>query len=99
MATAPSKTPPPEVKMEDAEPLPTAHSDIGPRRERIYDKCAEATEGTIFFQRDLSNMDIAESVTDLFKIVQDLLDKHLFILMTFEGVPCWKIRSREDAAK
>ena len=85
--------------MEDAEPLQPAATDIGPRRERLYDKCAEATEGTIFFQRDLSNMDIAESVVDLLKIVQDLLDKHLFILMKFEGVPCWKIRSREDAAK
>ncbi|KAF2653483.1 RNA polymerase Rpc34 [Lophiostoma macrostomum CBS 122681] len=99
MATTSAKAPPPEVKMEDAEALQAPVSDIGPRRERLYDKCAEATEGTVFFQRDLSNMDIAESVTDLLRIVQDLLDKHLFILMKFEGVPCWKIRPREEAAK
>ena len=67
------------------------------RLEQLYDKCAEQPEGTIFFQRELSNMQIAESLSHLTTLLQELVDRHLMKLMMFDNEPCWKLRSREEA--
>lgn len=67
--------------------------------ERLYDKCAEAAPGTVFFQRDLSNFKIAENVGELLTLLQELCDRHLMKLMTLDGEPCWKLRARSDADK
>ncbi|KAF1846077.1 DNA-directed RNA polymeras-like protein III subunit Rpc34 [Cucurbitaria berberidis CBS 394.84] len=65
----------------------------------LYDKCAQKAQGTVFFQRDLSNMQIAETMGELTMLLQELCDRHLMKLMTLEGEPCWKLRSRSDADK
>lgn len=65
----------------------------------LYDKCAQRSQGTVFFQRDLSNMQIAETMAELTMLLQELCDRHLMKLMTFEGEPCWKLRSRAEADK
>lgn len=65
----------------------------------LYEKCAQRPAGQIFFQRDLSNMQVAETMAQLTVLLQELCDRHLLKLMTFEGDPCWKLRSREDADK
>lgn len=65
----------------------------------LYDKCALRAQGTVFFQRDLSNMQVAETMAELTMLLQELCDRHLMKLMTLEGEPCWKLRSRSDADK
>ncbi|RMZ73010.1 dna-directed rna polymerase iii subunit rpc34 [Pyrenophora seminiperda CCB06] len=65
----------------------------------LYEKCAQRPTGQIFFQRDLSNMNVAETMVQLELILQELCDRHLLKLMTFEGELCWKLRTREDAEK
>jgi DNA-directed RNA polymerase III subunit RPC6 len=65
----------------------------------LYDKCAQRSQGTVFFQRDLSNMQVAETMAELTMLLQELCDRHLMKLMTFEGEPCWKLRSRAEAEK
>jgi DNA-directed RNA polymerase III subunit RPC6 len=65
----------------------------------LYDKCALRSQGTVFFQRDLSNMQVAETMAELTVLLQELCDRHLMKLMTFEGEPCWKLRSRSEAEK
>jgi DNA-directed RNA polymerase III subunit RPC6 len=69
------------------------------RVDELYDKCAERPKDTTFFQRDLSNMQVAESMGELLKIVQDLVDRHLLKPMTLDRENCWKLRSRADAEK
>jgi len=65
----------------------------------LYDKCLQAPEGTIFFQRDLSSMAVAENVEELLVLLTELTDKHLFKRMDFDGDPCWKVRPRDEAEK
>jgi len=83
--------------------LPTPKQEVTPlsplRVDELYDKCAERPKDTTFFQRDLSNMQVAESMGELLKMVQDLVDRHLMKPMTLDGESCWKLRSRTDAEK
>lgn len=65
----------------------------------LYEKCCQHPEGTVFFQRDLSNMQVAGTLGELMSVLQEMVDRHLMKIMTFEGEPCWKIRSREDAER
>jgi DNA-directed RNA polymerase III subunit RPC6 len=92
MASAVAPTPVPKEEATDATVV------VNPADE-LYNKCAERPAGQIFFQRDLSNMQVAETMAQLTTLLQDLCDRHLLKLMTFEGDPCWKLRSREDADK
>lgn len=87
---------PPSPKQEDV-PAPTL--DAAGRADALYDRCAEKPQGTVFFQRDLSNMQIAETMGELTMLLQELCDRHLMKLMTFDGEPCWKLRSRSEADK
>ena len=63
----------------------------------LYNHCSRKTEGTIFFQRDLANMQVAETMDELTTLLQELCDQHLMKLMMLDGEPCWKLRSRSDA--
>ena len=65
----------------------------------LYEKCCQHAEGTVFFQRDLSNMQVARTLDELMSVLQEMVDRHLMKIMAFEGEPCWKIRSREDAER
>lgn len=78
---------------------PAASNEVVSPADALYDKCAQRSEGTVFFQRDLSNMQVAETMADLTLLLQDLCDRHLMKLMTLEGEPCWKLRSRSEADK
>jgi DNA-directed RNA polymerase III subunit RPC6 len=69
------------------------------RADALYDRCAQAPQGTVFFQRDLANMAVASDLSELLVLLQELVDKHLFKLMSFDGDPCWKLRPRDEAAK
>lgn len=96
MATNAQDARAPALKSEAAASAPESAL---PRADQLYDRCAQAPAGTVFFQRDLVNMGVAEDVNDLIGLLQELVDRHLMKLMTFDGEPCWKLRSREDAEK
>jgi DNA-directed RNA polymerase III subunit RPC6 len=91
-AVAPSQAP-------KEEPVETTANEIISPADALYDKCAQRPAGQIFFQRDLSNMQVADTIAQLMVLLQELCDRHLLKLMTFEGDPCWKLRTREDADK
>jgi DNA-directed RNA polymerase III subunit RPC6 len=96
MASASTAEPfpvPPPVKEEDAPTIEVNLTDL------LYDKCAEAPQGTVFFQRELSNMQVANTMTELTMLLQNLCDRHLMKLMTFDNEPCWKLRSKTEAEK
>lgn len=94
--TAPS----PVLKEEPAESNNTAsNNEVLSPADALYEKCAQRPAGQIFFQRDLSNMQVADTMAQLTELLQELCDRHLLKLMTFEGDPCWKLRTREDADK
>jgi DNA-directed RNA polymerase III subunit RPC6 len=44
-------------------------------------------------------MQVAETVAELLSLLQGLCDRHLLKLMTLDGEPCWKLRSRAEADK
>lgn len=81
------------------EPVDAINNDAASPADALYDKCAQRPAGQIFFQRDLSNMQVADTMAQLTVLLQELCDRHLLKLMTFEGDPCWKLRTREDADK
>ncbi|KAF2119556.1 DNA-directed RNA polymeras-like protein III subunit Rpc34 [Lophiotrema nucula] len=88
-------SPAPNVPVPAAQPAPRPHD--AKRAELLYEKCAEAPAGTLFFQRDLSNMDVAENMGELVNLIQELSDRHMMKLLTFENEACWKIRTRQEA--
>lgn len=96
---ASTAAPVPSVKEEESPALNTASNDVVAPADALYDKCAERSQGTVFFQRDLSNMQVAETMAELTMLLQELCDRHLMKLMTLDGEPCWKLRSRTDADK
>jgi DNA-directed RNA polymerase III subunit RPC6 len=77
------------------EELPPSKSRI----DKLYDRCAEAPAGTVFFQRELSSWGVADTLTELTALLQELVDRHLMKLMTFDNEVCWKLRTRDDAEK
>jgi DNA-directed RNA polymerase III subunit RPC6 len=91
-AVAPSPAPKEEA-------VETAVNEVVSPADALYEKCAQRPAGQIFFQRDLSNMQVAETVAQLTVLLQELCDRHLLKLMTFDGGPCWQLRTREDADK
>ena len=94
MASAVAPSPAPKE-----EPVETAVNEIISPADALYEKCAQRPAGQIFFQRDLSNMQVAETMAQLTVLLQELCDRHLLKLMTFEGDACWKLRTKEDADK
>lgn len=90
--------PPVAPKQEESGGADLAGEGVSPA-DALYDKCAQRSQGTVFFQRDLSNMQVAETMAELTVLLQELCDRHLMKLMTFEGEPCWKLRSRTEAEK
>lgn len=96
MASAAAPLP---VSKEEEAAVPQPSNEIVSPADALYDKCAERSQGTVFFQRDLSNMQVAETMAELTMILQELCDRHLLKLMTLDSEPCWKLRSRSDADK
>jgi DNA-directed RNA polymerase III subunit RPC6 len=92
---APSVVP----KKEEEHTAVEASNEVVSPADALYEKCAQRSQGTVFFQRDLSNMQVAETMAELMMLLQELCDRHLMKLMTLEGEPCWKLRSRSEADK
>ncbi|KAF1978726.1 DNA-directed RNA polymeras-like protein III subunit Rpc34 [Bimuria novae-zelandiae CBS 107.79] len=69
------------------------------RADLLYDECAKRPEGTTFFQRDLTSMQVANDVEELVKMVSDLSKRHLLQPLQFDGETCWKLRPRDIADK
>ncbi|KAF2090926.1 RNA polymerase Rpc34 [Saccharata proteae CBS 121410] len=75
-----------------------------PKREQLYERCAERDPGTIFFQEDLSLFNVAKDVEELLSLCQELVNLHLFELLesgqsAWDRALCWRLRTREDADK
>jgi DNA-directed RNA polymerase III subunit RPC6 len=90
---------PSPVPKEEEAPAVQASNEVLNPADTLYDKCAERALGTVFFSRDLSQMQVAGTMAELMVLLQELCDRHLMKLMMLEGDPCWKLRSREDADK
>jgi DNA-directed RNA polymerase III subunit RPC6 len=90
---------PSSVPKEEEPAAVDAINEVVSPADALYDKCAQRSQGTVFFQRDLSNMQVAETMAELMMLLQELCDRHLMKLMTLEGEPCWKLRSRSEADK
>lgn len=65
----------------------------------IYYGCAANSSKSLFFQEDLVEMNLTKDLDHLTKAVQNLVNSHLFRVFNQEGHICWKLRSREIAAK
>lgn len=96
---ASTAAPQPVPKEEDAALASSSTHTAASPADALYDRCAQGAQGTIFFQRHLSNMHVAETMAELTMLLQELCDRHLMKLMTLDGEPCWKLRSRTDAEK
>ncbi|KAF2440086.1 RNA polymerase Rpc34 [Karstenula rhodostoma CBS 690.94] len=72
---------------------------MGSRADMLYEECAKRPEGTTFFQRDLTSMQIARDLNELLNLVADLSNRHLLKPLQFEGEPCWKLRPKDIADK
>ena len=94
-ATQPPEASPSAPKEESARPDVDRQS----RLDQLYDKCAQAPQGTLFFQRELTSMHVVDTLPELISLLQELVDRHLMKLMTFDNEACWKLRSREEAEK
>lgn len=97
MASAATVPPEAAPKPEDGG-LP-AQVDVATRAEMLYDECAKRPEGTTFFQRDLTSMNIASDLQELINLVGDLSNRHLLKPLQFDNEPCWKLRPRDIAEK
>ena len=61
------------------------------------------TETAVRYERDADGIvtltlddptSSANTMTELTLLLQDLCDRHLMKLMTFDNEPCWKLRSK-----
>lgn len=69
------------------------------KADMLYEKAAQQPTGTVFFQRDLSSMGVAEDINEILVLSQELTEKHLFKLLNYDGEACWKVRPRDVAEK
>lgn len=97
---SPSAAPPdPVVKPDDADAVAPTADDLTIRADLLYDECAKRPEGTTFFQRDLTSMEVASNLDELLIMVVDLSNRHLLKPLQFENEACWKVRPRDIADK
>lgn len=97
MASASTAQPDPAPKTEDGV-IPAA-VDITSRADLLYEECAKRPEGTTFFQRDLTSMDVASDLAELIQMVGSLSNRHLLKPLQFDNEACWKLRPRDIAEK
>jgi DNA-directed RNA polymerase III subunit RPC6 len=69
------------------------------KADMLYEKAAQQPTGTVFFQRDLSSMGVAEDIGEILVLSRELAENHLFKLLTYDGEPCWSVRPRDVAEK
>ncbi|KAL9093053.1 MAG: hypothetical protein Q9165_004191 [Trypethelium subeluteriae] len=79
--------------------LEKASSPSGSPKDKLYEIMAREPWGHVFFQHDLTGMGVADDIQKLTSIVQDLLSAQLLQIMTQDGEVCYKVRSREEAAR
>ncbi|KAF2230272.1 hypothetical protein EV356DRAFT_536523 [Viridothelium virens] len=79
--------------------LEKASSPSGSPKDKLYEIMAREPLGHIFFQHDLTGMGVADDIQKLTSVVQDLVSAQLLQIMTHDGEVCYKVRSREEAAR
>ncbi|CAI6334911.1 unnamed protein product [Periconia digitata] len=95
MATEPSASATP-VKQENGV---ASAAGTASRFDQLYDKCATSPPGTVFFQRDLSALQVADTMEELLGLINGLCAQHLLKQLLFDNEPCWKLRDRREAEK
>lgn len=67
----------------------------------LYACCASLPAEKVFTQHDLISFKIIpdDDVNQLLSCTRQLTKEGLFKLMTKDGIPCWKVVKKEDAAK
>lgn len=96
---ASASTAPPESLPKNEDAIAPAPEDVTSRADMLYEECAKRPEGTTFFQRDLTSMQIARDLNELLELVRDLSNRHLLKPLQFDGEPCWKLRPKDIAEK
>ena len=69
------------------------------KKDQMYACCAEKPPGTVFSQADLVAFGIAADLPELVALTRSLYDSRLFQYLTLDSAICYRIRSREDAAR
>lgn len=73
--------------------------DFQQRCDAMYQKCTSQTD-KLWYQSDLTALDVAAGIEDLNLIIEYLTKNNLLtLLQSGEGSICWKVRSKEDASK
>ena len=67
----------------------------------LYASCARQPEDKVFNQHDLLALGVIpdNDLNELLKCVNKLAQNKLFKTLVKDGVPCWKVVKKEEAAK
>jgi len=67
----------------------------------LYTSCASQPEDKVFNQQDLLALDVIpkNDLNELLNCVNKLSQNKLFKTLIKDGIPCWKVVKREEAAK
>lgn len=87
------------TESDEAAPLGLQQAAGQSRMDKLYHICAQQPKGTVFFQRELSQMAVADTLQELTTLLQELVDRHLMKVLTYDNEPCWTVRSRDEADK
>ncbi|KAI9659148.1 MAG: 34-kDa subunit of RNA polymerase III (C) [Bathelium mastoideum] len=79
--------------------LEKASSPSGSPRDKLYEIMSQKPTSHIFFQHDLSAMGVVEDVQTLTKLIQGLASAQLVQILMQEGEVCYRVRTREEAAR
>lgn len=79
--------------------LEKASSPSGSPKDKLYDMMSQMPLGHVFFQHELTEMGVASDVQSLVSIIQDLASAQLVQVFTHEKETCYKVRTREEAAR
>lgn len=74
-------------------------ADFQQQSEALYEECLKYPPDTLWAQRDLANLQIAETTSVLMRILQHLTDTFHLKMLQQDGIPCWKIRSKTEVQK
>ena len=70
-------------------------------QQALYAACASQPLDKAFSQQDLQDLNVIPNndLNQLHACAQALTKERLFKLFTKDGIPCWKVVKKEDAAK
>ena len=76
-----------------------SREELHAQSQQLYEQCLKSPPDTIWVQRELANLQIAETTPILMKMMQYLVDTHHFKLLQMDGTVCWKIRTKTEVDK